>query len=192
MSMQTQKQSDTVWLINTQARLLHLPDEVRQSQSESDIDRFHKLFSEVVDKSKMSAASREVMAMMVVRLLQQTNGALVIANGKSLVPSAGDTPDAAPKPTAIDRAYWEAIKGNREVQSWLRLGWIKVADDHAPGTDKPDTLMKYNQNTAIVLVEGERNTTLLQGWLVGEERDDVRNAITKRLSQLTAKLPALE
>ena len=131
------------------------------------------------------------------RRTQGQNGDVQVVcmnDGKSIMPSAPREKDGQIMPTAIDRAYWDRVKTNAQVKTWMRLGWLSVSD--TSGTDdEVDDLTKYNAATAVTLVSGEDNLRLLTEWAKSETRADVKAAISGRLESVKAgknKLPPIK
>lgn len=119
-----------------------------------------------------------------------------MGDGKPIPPSAPREKDGKPQATAVDRAYWDRVKDNAQVQVWLRLGWLSVSDQHAAGEGEIDSLMKFNAKTAETIVGGEDNPALLMMWAKNESRPEVQAAIATRLEQVgtvkgKGKLPPL-
>lgn len=116
---------------------------------------------------------------------------LPMNDGIPVPPSAAREKDGAPQPTAIDRRYWDRVKSHKQVQTWMRLGWLTVAEEGTAGTDEPDTLEKYNEATAVAIVEGCESPKLLGDWATSEARPRVKAAIESRIETITAPLPPL-
>lgn len=116
---------------------------------------------------------------------------LPMNDGVPVPPSVAREKDGAPQPTAVDRKLWDRVKSNKQVQTWMRLGWLTVAEHDAPGTDEPDSLAKYNEATAVALVEGCESPKLLGDWAATEQRPSVKHALETRLETITAPLPPL-
>src|ERR1700760_2410932 len=120
------------------------------------------------------------------RRTQGQNGDVQVVcmnDGKSIMPSAPREKDGQVMPTAVDRAYWDRVKTNAQVKTWLKLGWLSVSD--TSGTDaEVDDLSKYNEGTALVLVGGEENARLLTEWGKVETRPAVKAAVAGRLEAI--------
>lgn len=152
--------NEIVWIMNTQPRVFHLPDDVKRVRSP------------LPGGGEMSTAT------------------ISQGNGKPLAPSAPRERDGQPQANAIDRVYWDRVKGNKQVQVWLRKGWISVSE--APPSGDPteiDSLAKFNARTARDLISGEENSKLLADWLKTETRGDVKDAIETRMAELASRKP---
>jgi hypothetical protein len=116
---------------------------------------------------------------------QKVETATVATGGKSIPPSAPREKDGKPQPTAVDKAYWDAhCKNNKQVLSWMRKGWLSIAQAGEGEELEIDSLERLNLKTAITCVEGESNPRLLTEWLKTDSRAEVRDAITARLDSL--------
>lgn len=155
--------TDIVYVYNTQPRIFHLPDTVKRHTG--------KVGGE-----------------------EQQMAVVALGDGKPITPSAPREKDGQMQPTAVDRKYWEThCAKNAQVQTWLRKGWLRIADKPDNGEDEIDDLSRYNETTALTLVGGELNSTLLAAWAKAENRAAVKEAIAKRAEELraAAKLPPL-
>jgi hypothetical protein len=132
------------------------------------------------------------------KLAGETVALVTLSNndGKAVPPSVPkkDSKDGKPQPFAIDRKYWDSVKGNKQVQAWLRKGWLEIAETHSEETCEIDSLESLNLKTALTIVESEDNTRLLTEWGKLDGRSDIKDACTARLAQLQPgkeKLPPL-
>lgn len=143
---------EIVSLINTQARILHLPDTIS--------------YLEGRDGARTAICRND---------------------GRSLIPSIPRKKDGAPTPTKVSASYWAHAQKNAQVRSWMKLGWLKVLDEDAPGIDEIDSLSGQNPKTAMTLIEVEESRTLLAEWLSTESREPIKAAIAARIETLAGK-----
>jgi hypothetical protein len=149
------RSDEKVYLRNSQARLLHLPDCVKRD-----------------DK-----------------------GQVIIGLGvpHMVMPSAPIKKDgsdkAAPILTAVPLVYWNEIKSNPIVRSWMMMGWLSIveANDNVLEQGERVSLDKFNEQTAECLIGGEEDVVLLRSWLAAETRPPVRMILERRLEAVEAE-----
>lgn len=160
-------ENEIVFVTNTQPKIIHLPDTVRRTTSK-----------DVAGNTVVTPIS--------------------LGDGKAIPPSVpkmkDGKPEGGPVPTAVDKVYWDSVKDNRQVQTWLRLGWLSLNTEAGAGISlEIIDLSGYNVTTAVTIVGGENNPRLLAAWAKNESREDVKKALASRLEEIKgkAKLPPL-
>jgi hypothetical protein len=121
------------------------------------------------------------------RVESATGLATVCLNdGKPIPPSAPREKDGRPQATAVDRGYWDKVKANSQVVTWLRKGWLSLSEGQLGDELEIDPLERLNEATALIVVEGEENLTLLTAWRKTESRPAVTAKLDARIAALTA------
>jgi len=112
--------------------------------------------------------------------------AVCLNDGKPIPPSAPREKDGRPQATAVDRGYWDKVKGNSQVNTWLRKGWLSISEGAQGDELEIDPLDRLNEATALTVVEGEENVTLLTAWRKTETRPAVAAKLEARIAAVNA------
>ncbi len=93
----------------------------------------------------------------------------------------------------LDVGYWEAAKGNRTIERWTLLGWIRTdLDEDMPDPSKPPSVKDLAGFSESELTAALTNSTVPVQWhpaLEGEIEKRRVDAIAKRLPTTPSAAP---
>lgn len=87
----------------------------------------------------------------------------------------------------IDPAVWDELQAFEEIQRLIGLGALKVIErsEEAPSIESlPESLADYAIADALDVVNATHDSALLTRWEREEKRIKVRNAISRRLTEV--------
>lgn len=100
--------------------------------------------------------------------------------GFNLVPGENDVP----------KDGWERFQARRECKTWLKKRYIQVRNDIKKATPMLDSIIQFEEDKAIAIVEACTNALHLERWAKKENRNKVQKAIGSRLDFLKTPMGA--